>query len=221
MKNKKTFLILGLGIFGSTIAKELAKYGNDVIVVDKDMKCIDRLVDFVSHGVCCDFNDITNLKNIGIDEIDCAIIATSSHLDEVVMAVMNLKELNVPMIIGKAKNKKYANVLLKVGCDKVITPEKEMGIKIAKHLSSEGIVDLIEVDKEFNIVEIKVPNSFVNKNLIELDLRNKYNINVIGVRNSVDDKLNLNVNPNETIKKDDHLLIIVDNISLKKVIDFE
>lgn len=211
MRKKRTFLVLGLGIFGSTIAKELSKYGQDVIVIDSNMSCVERLLDYVSHGVCCDFNDIDQLKSIGVEDVDCAIVATGSHLEESVMAIMNLKELGVPHIIAKAKNKRYAQILLKIGCDRVISPEKEIGIKTAKSLVSKNIVDLIEIDKDYSIVEIKAPENWVGKSLIELDLRNKYNINVLGMRLTSDEHLELNIDPNQPISLNSQLLILADN----------
>ncbi|MDY6062543.1 MAG: TrkA family potassium uptake protein [Erysipelotrichaceae bacterium] len=211
MREKRTFLVLGLGIFGSTIARELSRYGQDVIAIDRDMSCIERLADYVTHAACCDFNDIEQLKAVGAENIDCAIIATGSHLEESVMAAMNLQELKVPMIIAKAKNRKYSQILLKIGCDRVVTPEKEIGFKTAKYLVSKNIVDLIEIDKEYNIVELKAPTKWIGKSLIDLELRNKYNINVLGTRACGGEHLELSLDPNQPITENSRLLMIIGN----------
>ena len=121
---------------------------------------------------------------------------------------MNLKELGIPYILAKAKNKKYMEVLLKVGANRVIRPEKEMGERIAKQLTSPKIVDLFEIDDEFAIMEIKTPEQFVNKNVIQLDLRKKFNINVLGVRHHGTGRLDVNMGANYNFKADDIIVLI-------------
>ncbi len=215
--SKKTFLVLGLGIFGSTIAKQLYNHDQDVIAVDKDMSCVERISNRVSHAAVCDFTDINQLKALGVDNVDVAIIGVGSELEESVLATMNLKELKIPYIVAKARNKKYAEILLKLGVDRVVNPDKEIGIRTAKTLLASNIVDLIEVDDFYNIVEIKVNPNWVGKNLIELDLRRNYNINVLGIRPSKDERLMLNLDPNVALKEDSQLLIIADHEILQKL----
>ena len=117
---KRTFLVLGLGIFGSTISKELSKYHQEVIAIDQDMACVERMSDFVTQAICCDFTNIEELRAIGIEEVDVAVVATGSHLEQSILGIINLKELGVPYILAKAKNRKYSEVMLKVGANKVI-----------------------------------------------------------------------------------------------------
>lgn len=136
MSEMKQYVILGLGIFGSTIAKTLSQYNHEVIAIDKDLACVDRVSDFVTQAIQADFTDIDQLRAIGIQDCDAAVVATGSHLEESIMGVMNLRELGIPFIMAKAKNKKYMQILQKIGADYVVRPEKEMGERVAKKLVS-------------------------------------------------------------------------------------
>lgn len=205
---KRTFAILGLGVFGSSIALELHKRNYDVIAIDNNIEQIDRIATLGVNAYQADFTNIDSLKAIGLEDVDVGIVATGSRLEDSVMAVMNLKELSVPFVLAKAKNKKYMEVLLKVGADKVIRPEKEMGERVAKQLTSDKIVDLYEIDKEYSVFEIKAPKSFINKNLIQLDLRNKYDMNVLGIREKANGSLKVNIKADYIIKETDILLVI-------------
>lgn len=208
---KKTYAILGLGVFGSSIAKELSQYDHEVIAIDKEMTCVEKVSEFVSQAVRADFTDIEQLRSVGVQDCDVAIVATGSHLEESIMAVLNLKELKIPSILAKAQNDKYEEVLLKVGADRVVRPEKEMGERIAKRLLSENIVDIIDLDDDYSIVEIIPLTKWVNKSLKELNLRAQYGINVIGIRKMESSKLSLNLTGDTMIKKEDRLLIVADD----------
>ena len=205
---KKTYLVLGLGIFGSSAAKELTKYGQDVIAIDKDMACVDRLQEFVSHAVCGDFTDIDELRSVGVAEADAAIIATGSRLEESILAIMNLKQLGVPFVLAKAKNKRYAEIMLKIGADKVVTPEKEAGIRMAKTLLAWNVIDLMDIDNEYSIMEINIPASWVGSSLIDLDIRNRYGMNALGIKSGVAHKLSINPDPNYKFQADDSILVV-------------
>lgn len=208
---KKTYAILGLGVFGSSIAQELSQYDHEVIAIDKEMTRVEKVSEFVSQAVRADFTDIEQLRSVGVQDCDVAIVATGSHLEESIMAVLNLKELKIPSIIAKAQNDKYEEVLLKVGADRVVRPEKEMGERIAKRLLSENIVDIIDLDDDYSIVEIIPLTKWVNKSLKELNLRAQYGINVIGIRRMESSKLSLNLTGDTMIKQENRLLIVADD----------
>ena len=148
---KRTFAILGLGIFGSSIAQELYQRNFEVIAIDTDIVKVDKIASIGVNAYQADFTNVNSLKAIGMDDVDVGIVASGSRLEDSVMAIMNLKELGVPFVMAKARNNKYMEVLLKVGADKVIIPEKEMGQRVARQLTSEKIVDLYEIDKEYNV----------------------------------------------------------------------
>ncbi|MEF9891888.1 MAG: TrkA family potassium uptake protein [Anaerorhabdus sp.] len=217
MSNKnKTFAILGLGIFGSTITKSLSDFNYEVIAVDRDIICVDRIAEFAANAVQADITDIEQLRAIGVQDCDCAVVATGSHLEDSIMAIMNLKELGVPYIVAKAKNKKYMQIFEKIGADRVIRPEKEMGERVAKQLVSKSIVDLIEIDSEYSVIEIVAPEIWNNKSLKDLDLRTSFGINVLGIRKKPGEHLSISPSADYVIEANDRLLVIADNLVFKK-----
>ena len=143
MANKQ-YVVLGLGVFGSTIAKTLSQFEQEVLAIDKDVECVERVADFVTKAVVGDITDKDFLADLGISEFDVGIVAIGDHLEESILGVMNLKELGVNYIVAKAKNKRFMQVLEKVGADRVVRPEKEMGLKIARNLLRKNITDLIQ-----------------------------------------------------------------------------
>ena len=217
MANRKSYAILGLGVFGSTIAKTLSMFNYDVIAIDRDMVCVDRLSDDVSSAIQADITDIDQLRAAGVSDVDCAIVATGTHLEDSIMAVMSLKELGIPYVVAKAKNKKYMQILEKVGADRVIRPEKEMGVRVAKQLVSSNIVDLIDVDDEYSLIEIIAPKAWVNSTLSNLDLRGKFGVNIIGIRKSPTAKLSISPGANYIIEPTDILVIIVEKTKFEKI----
>ncbi len=210
-KKNKSYAVLGLGIFGSTIAKTLADYNYDVVAVDTNITCVERIAELGINAVQADITDGLQLKSLGIQDCECAVVATGSHLEDSIMAIMNLKELGVPYIVAKAKNKKYMQILQKVGADRVIRPEKEMGVRVAKQLVSKNIVDLVELDSEYSIIEILAPESWYGKSLKDLDLRQKFGINVLGIRKKPGERLSISPDANYAIEDEDLLLVIADN----------
>lgn len=215
MKDKQ-YAVLGLGVFGSTIAKTLSQYGCEVLAIDRDKECVERIDEFVTKGVIGDVTDLEFLKGLGMDEIDVGIVAIGDHLEESILAVLNLKELDVPYIIAKARNSQFKTVLEKIGADRVVRPEKEMGEKIARSLLRNNITDLIEIDENYSVVEMKVPANWVNHTLLTLDLRKRYGINILGRRDGQTHKLELYVDPNYVIQSDDMFLMIAETNKIEK-----
>lgn len=207
---QKTYAVLGLGVFGSTIAKTLSEYHCEVIGIDSDLTCVERVAEFATQAVQADFTDIDQLRELGIQDVDVAVVATGSRLESSIMAVLHLKELGVPYIVAKAKNKLYMQILLKVGADKVIRPEKEMGERVAKTLLSRNVVDMIDIDDDYSIMELTAPTEWVGFALKNLDVRNKFGLNILGVRNGEEAKLNFSINGDYIVKSNDQLLVIVE-----------
>lgn len=216
MSNSKQYVILGLGIFGSTIAKTLSSYNYDVIAIDRDLSCVDRISDYVTQAIQADFTDIEQLRSIGIQDSDVAVVATGSHLEESILAILNLKELGIPYILAKAKNKRYMQILDKIGADKVVRPEKEMGERVAKGLISHNIVDMVDIDDDYSIVEIVAPTRWVGKTLKSLELRSNFGINVLGVRKSPVEHLSISPDAYYTIEEHDQLLVIAETDVFEK-----
>lgn len=216
---KKQYAVLGLGVFGSTVAKTLSKYDCEVLALDIDIKCVNRLADTVTQAIQCDITDLEQMRATGIADCDVAIVGMGNHLEETVLAIINLKELEVPYIVAKAKNKRYMQIFSSVGANRVVRPEKEMGRVVAKSLLSNNIVDMIDIDDEFSMLELEAPLSWVGKSLKELDARRRYGINVLGIRHP-HKKLSLSPDADYIIDACDHLVVIADADTFAKLDDF-
>ena len=213
---EKQFVVLGLGIFGSTLVKTLSQFGREVIAIDKDSENVQRVSEFATKAVIGDVTDIQFLTDLGLDDIDVGIVAIGDRLEDSILATMNLKELGVPYVIVKAKNKRFKVVLERIGADHVVRPEKEMGEKIARTLLRKNIKDLIELDEENCIVEMKVPQSWIGKSLLQLDLRKLYSINVLGKRDPKTHKLEVPVDPSAPIEMNDTFLVLGQTDKIEK-----
>ena len=213
---EKQFVVLGLGIFGSKLDKKLSQFGREVIAIDKDSENVQRVSEFATKAVIGDVTDIQFLTDLGLDDIDVGIVAIGDRLEDSILATMNLKELGVPYVIVKAKNKRFKVVLERIGADHVVRPEKEMGEKIARTLLRKNIKDLIELDEENCIVEMKVPQSWIGKSLSQLDLRKLYSINVLGKRDPKTHKLEVPVDPSAPIEMNDTFLVLGQTDKIEK-----
>lgn len=209
--------ILGLGIFGSTIAKTLSEFGSDVIAVDKYEENVNRIEPYIAKGVVGDFTDIELLRTIGLEDCDAVVIATGTYLEASVLGVLNCKKLGIKHIIAKAKNKNYREVLEEIGSTIVIQPEKESGMRVAKNLLRTNIEDIVRLDDSTSVVEFYPPERWIGKSLIQLDLRRKYDINIIGMRRSRTGKLLVSFDPNEPIAKDFVLVGITESDKFEQV----
>jgi len=205
---KKTVGVLGLGVFGSTIAKKLGENDFDVITVDLNMGAVERIAPYVTQSVQGDMGDLELLKSIGFDNCDIAVIASGSNLESSVLAAMNCKKLNIEHVIAKAKNKVFKEILIEMGVDEVVRPEKEMGDRVARNLMRNHIRDVFDLDDEFAVIEFFPPKNWLGKTLQELDLRREYEINVVGVRQGLNEKMTVNVDPNMIVTKDTILIAL-------------
>ena len=160
--SKKQFLIIGLGRFGSSIAKTIYELGHDVLAIDKDEEKVQEISDYVTHAVQMDSTDESILKTLGVTNFDVAVVTIGSNLQDSVMATLILKELGVKYIIAKANNELHAKVLTKIGADKVVLPERDMGTRVAHNLVSSNILDYIELSEEYSILEIEAIKEWFN-----------------------------------------------------------
>ncbi|MBP5564222.1 MAG: TrkA family potassium uptake protein [Lachnospiraceae bacterium] len=215
MKKKEIYAVFGLGRYGRAVAKELIKSGVEVLAVDMDEKKVNAAIADIPYCKCGNVTDIEVLKQLGIHNIDIVIIAMASNLEASVMATMLCKELGVDMVIVKCASEMNCKILTKVGADKVVYPEKESGIRLAKNLLSSGFVDMIELSKDASMVEIDVRPEWVGKNLIELNLRAKYSINVVAIIKNK--KIDTYVDPALPLDKDMTLVIIANINKLNKL----
>lgn len=214
--SRRQFVVLGLGVFGSSVVKTLCEYGCEVLAIDNDMENVQNVAEYATQSVQADMENLEQLKHLDIGSYDVAIIGTGSNLESAVMAIMNLKELGVPYIVAKAKNKSHMQIFKKLGVDLVVRPEKEMGERIAKMMLSKNIIDLIEIDEDYSIVEISAPQSWVGKTLVELNVRGRYGMNVIAVRYAKNEMLTFSPDPKYVFENDDQVMVITQTSELKQ-----
>ena len=205
---KKQYAVLGLGVFGSTIATTLAKHGCEVLAVDRDVSCVERVAGEVTKAVVANVTHKEELIQLGLPEFDVAVVAIGDHLEDAVLATMALKELGVPMVIAKARNKEFLRILEKVGADRVIRAEKDMGIRVAKSLMRRKIKDIVELDDENSIVEIQTAQRWVGKAIADLNVREKYQMNILGIRHNKNECLEIGVDPSYIIQENDRFLVL-------------
>ena len=212
---KKEFVVLGLGIFGKSVATTLAESGCEILVVDLNEDKINEIADKVTYAVKADATDADTLKTLGISNFDGAIIAMGESFESSVMATILVKELGIPYVLAKANSELHARILKRVGADMVVFPEKETGIKIANNLMSDNFFDAIELSSTFSMMDIEVLDEWIGKSLKDLKLRSSFKINVIGIKK----KENLNINPaaDDALEKGDVLVIIGSNETLNKL----
>lgn len=211
---KKQFLIIGLGRFGSSIAKKIYELGHDVLAIDKDEEKVQEISDYVTHAVQLDSTDENVLKTLGVRNFDVAVVTIGSNLQASVMTTLILKELDIKYIIAKANNELYAKILTKIGADKVIMPEKDMGIRVAHNLVSSNILDYIELSSEYSILEIEAIEEWFNKSLKELQIRKKYGINVVAIKGA--EKVNVSPSAEDVIKERDVIVALGSINNLRK-----
>lgn len=212
---KKQFVVIGLGRFGESLARTVYDLGHDVLVIDMDEEKIEDIADHVTHAVQMDATDENALKKIGLRNFDIAVVSIGGDIQSSVMATLLLKELGVGFIVAKAQSDLHAKVLSKIGANKVIMPEKDMGRRVAHNLVSSNILDYIELSSEYSIMEIEALASWTQKSLKELDLRKKYGINVVAIK----DGKNVNVSPgaDEIIKEKDIVVALGSQQDLGKL----
>lgn len=213
-KKKKQFLVAGLGLFGTSVALTLQEMGYDVLGVDNDESVVQNLSTSLSYVVCADAADEKNLKNLAVDDVDVAVVAVGK-LESNMMCTLLLKEMGVPVVVAKALNDLHGTMLQKIGADKIIYAEKDMGKRVAHNLISGSIVDYIELSSEISVMSLQLPDELVGKNLIQADLRRKYNVNVVAIKRN--GQTIVTPNACEVLQSDDEIIIIGTHEGAKKM----
>lgn len=217
MINKKQFAVLGLGRFGRSIAKTLSENGAEVLAVDNDMELVQDISEYVTHAVIADITDEADLRNLGLGNFDVVIIATGSHLESSVLAVLLAKEMGVPYVIAKALDENHKKILEKIGVDRVILPEREMGVHIANKLLYGNFFELTEISDDVSIAEVIPKQEWLNKSIIESDIRAKYDLNIIAIRQQ--QEIIASPKPSYVIQKDDILIVLGENVNIQKFLN--
>jgi trk system potassium uptake protein TrkA len=213
----KRVVVVGLGIFGFNIAKDLYENGIEVIAIDKNKELIQKIKDFSTKAILADGTDKEVMESIGIQQDDVVIISFGEDLAASTLITLHLKEMKVKNIIVKAPNEDHKHVLEKVGATEVIIPEKEMADKVAKSLISPNVLDYIPLSKDYTVCELAPPASFMGKTIGDLHLRRKYHIEVIAVREILPDRLTMVPRADFVVKDSDILVIIGKTADVEKI----
>lgn len=212
---KKTYAVFGLGRYGIAVARELVHNGVEVIAVDMDERIVNAAADELPICKCADITDPEVIRQLGISNVDVVIIAMANNLEASVMAVTLCKEIGVKTVIAKSANEMHQMILNRVGADKVVFPENESGIRLAKNLLSSGFVDMVSLAKNVSMIELDVKPEWVGKNLIELNLRKKYSINVVAIRKG--EAVSVDIDPHAPLQADDKMIVIANTEKLAKL----
>lgn len=213
----KRAVVIGLGIFGSNIARDLFESGFDVVAIDKNKEAIQKIKNYSTKAVLADGTDKEVMDEIGIHEDDIAIISFGEDLAASTLITLHLRQLKVKNIIVKAPNEEHKLILEKVGATDVIIPEMDVAKKVAKSLISPNVMDYLPLSEDYIILEMAPPNSFLGKTIAELQLRSKYNIEVIAVRDVISDKVHMVPQADFVIKDGEVLVVIGKEEDIRKI----
>ncbi|MGZ7441049.1 potassium channel family protein [Paenibacillus sp. TH7-28] len=213
--NKKQFAVIGMGRFGLSVATALSNMGLDVLAIDADEHRTQLVANLVTHAVSADSTDEEALRALGIRNFDVVVVAIGEDIQASILTTLILKDLGSPLIVVKAQNELHGKVLQKIGADKVIYPERDMGLRVAHHLTSPNVLDYIELSDEYSIVEMRVSAEMVGKNLIELDIRAQFGCNVMAIKRGA--RMNISPSAAERLTTDDVLVIVGEKNDLTKL----
>ena len=211
----KSYIVIGLGLFGEALAKQLCKLGAEVLVMDVREDLVQQTANDVTHAVVGNAQDKEVLRSLGVSHMDCAIIAVGNDLAASVLIAMNLKELGVPYIVCKARDETHRKVLEKLGVDRVVIPEQENAQRLGRSLHSHNVLDYIELSEDYGIVEIPSPRDWHDKTLKELNVRAKLGVNILAIRRG--GKINVSPAADFLICEGDIMVVLGDTLALEKV----
>ena len=211
----KSYIVIGLGRFGSSIARQLCQLGAEVLAVDTHEENVQRIANDVTHAVVADARDKDVLRALGVREVDCAIVSIGNNLASSVLSVMNLMELGVPYVVAKAHDESHRRVLEKLGVNRVVIPEQEHAPRLGRSLFSHNVLDYIELSQDYGILEVPAPKNWVGKSLKELNVRAKMGVNIIAVRS--ENKVNVSPSAAYRILAGDVMVVLGDNKALEAV----
>lgn len=219
-KKKKSFCIIGMGRFGQTLAVNLARTDHQVLVIDINEDIINVMSDAVTNAVVGDPTNEAVLRAADVHEYDCVVVATAENINDSVLTVITLKEIGAKQIVARAGNDKHGKVLEKIGADMVVFPEKDMGERIVNILDRNNVMEYIEFSDTHSIVEITVPEAWIGKSLIELDVRRRHGITVLAVGNynaeSRSVSMDLSPDPSKPFTGDETVALLGENKAIDK-----
>lgn len=211
----KSYIVIGLGRFGSRVARQLYSLGCEVLAIDVRSELVQQIANDVTHAVVGDAQDKEVLKALGVRNLECAVVAIGDDLSASVLATMNLKELGVPYLVCKAHDETHRKVLEKLGADRVVIPEQENGDRLARSLSTPNVLDYIELSADYGIVEVPAPRSWWEKTLKDLNVRAKLGANIIAIRR--DGQINVAPGADFMFREGDIIVVLGDAQAIEKV----
>ncbi|GGK28193.1 potassium transporter Trk [Caldalkalibacillus thermarum] len=214
---KRSFLVIGLGRFGESITKTLASLDHEVMVIDKDEAKVNKVADLVTQAVHADATDESVLKELGVSNLDEAIVAIGDDIQASILTTLILKDMGFERIVVKAKNDYHGRVLEKIGADVIIHPEKDMGIRVAHSILSGNIIDFIELSPDYSLIEVAASQTMNGKSLKELNLRAKFGCTVLTIKPKDEEKINISPSANDVVKAGDVLVLVGTNRALSKL----
>lgn len=211
----KNFVVIGLGRFGTAVARELCQLGNQVLAVDSDRELVQNIADDVTHAVVGDARDPDVLRSLGIKDYDCAVVAIGSDVGSSALVTMRLKEAGLSQVVCKAQSHVHKRLLEKIGADRVVFPEHEMGIKVAQGMDRSNVLNFIELSEDYGIVETDLPSGWADKTIRELDIRAKFRVNVIAVRRG--ETINVSPGAEYLLAHGDKLIVLGEDENISKL----
>ncbi len=212
---RKQFAVVGIGRFGSSVATCLAGQGYEVMAVDSDEERVQKISEVVTHAVCADTTDEETLKSLGIRNFDAVVVAIGHDVQASVLTTLLLKEAGVGYIVAKAQNALHGKMLEKIGADRVVYPEWDMGMRIAHSMISTNVLEYIELSPELSIVEVAVPQEMVGKALAKSGLREGYGLNLVAVKRG--GTIAVSPKPAEVFREGDILFVIGENKCIRRL----
>ncbi len=201
------YAVIGLGRFGSTLVRSLYQAGHEVLAMDINPDLVQTLRDDSTQAVALDARDKTQLKGLGLRDVDWAIVSVGEHLEASTLACFYLKEMGV-RVVARAGSADHGKILAVLGVDEVIYPERDMALRLADRLSHPNLLDYVPLGPEYSIMEVAVPDSFIGKSLQELQIRNRYRIQVVAIRDALTDTLNVVPQGDDVLKDSDVLVVL-------------
>lgn len=215
---RKQFVVIGLGRFGTSVAKTLTALGHEVLALDKNEHAVHEIMNDVTQAVQADGREEETLRALGVRNLDVAVVAMGDDLEANILITLMLKEMGVPYVVAKAQTAQHGKVLEKIGADKIVYPEKDMGIRLANNLIRTNIMDFIELSLDYSIFEIIAPAKFVNQSIGALNLLAVYKINVVAIKRGID-QIIIAPGADAVIEEKDVLVIVCNKKALAKLPD--
>ncbi len=215
MPNDKEFVVIGLGRFGSNVAGSLYRMGYSVLGIDSDETRVQRNVDHCTHVVEADATDEHTLRSLGVGDFEVGIVSIGNHLEASILVTLLLKELGVSEVISKASSDIHGKLLRRVGADRIVFPERDMGLRLANSLALDNVVDYLEITPDVSIVEITTTPSMQGKTLRQLDVRARFDVNVLAIRSSAE-HVEVSPSPDDPINEGDILIALGSNEAVRK-----